>query len=180
MSVVSKLRRIKNLALIGFMGTGKSSVGRIAAEQLGYTFVDTDQLIEQRTGKTISRIFAELGEPVFRDWEKRIVAELGAQSRQVISTGGGLAANPDNLAALKVHSLVICLWASPEVIFERVRNQAHRPLLLAPDALTKIRDLLTQREPFYKQADVLVNTELRSVKEVAQHALHHFNVAVNG
>lgn len=173
------VRKIENLTLVGFMGTGKSSVGRIVAEHLGFVFFDTDQAIEERTGKSINQIFAELGEPAFRDLERRLVAELATRRRLVISTGGGLAANAENLASLKSHSLVVCLWASPEVIYERVRNQSHRPLLLALDPLARIRDLLSKREPFYKQADVLVNTELRSVKEVAQHVLHHFHVAVS-
>jgi shikimate kinase len=88
-----------------------------------------------------------------------------------------LAANAENLASLKTHALVVCLWASPEVIFERVRTQSHRPLLHAPDPLAKIRELIGKREMFYKQADVLVNTERRSVKEVAQHVLHQFHLA---
>src|SRR5688572_157195 len=124
------------------MGTGKSSVGRMAAEQLGFAFLDTDELIEERTGKTITQIFSELGEPVFRDLEKKLVAELATKQKVVISTGGGLAANTENLAALKTHALVVCLWASPEIIFERVRTQSHRPLLHAPEPLAKIRELL--------------------------------------
>ena len=88
-----------------------------------------------------------------------------------------LAAQPDNLASLKEHSLVVCLWASPDVIWERVRHQTHRPLLNDPDPLGQIRALLAAREPFYRQADVLVNTEMRSVKEVAHHVLHHFHAA---
>jgi shikimate kinase len=172
-----KTRTIQNLALIGFMGTGKSSVGRALADQLNFQFVDTDELIETRAGKTITQIFAENGEASFRDLEKCVVTDLKDQQKIVISTGGGLATNPENLESLKVHSLVVCLWASPEGIWERVRNQTHRPLLQTPDPLAKIRDLLTKREPFYKQADVLVNTERRSIKEVVQHVLHQFHIA---
>src|SRR5207253_1739683 len=128
-------------------------------------------------GESVSEIFARHGEAVFRDLEKKVVAELGCQQKIVISTGGGLAANAENLAGLKKNSLVVCLWASPESIWERVRNQTHRPLLRTPDPLGKIRELLAQREPFYKQADVLVNTERRPIKEVVQHVLHQFYVA---
>lgn len=159
------------------MGTGKSSVGRLLAEQLGYTFLDTDEAIEERTGKTINQIFAQFGEPVFRDLEKDLLKELSSRDHLVISTGGGLAANTENLASLKTHALTICLWASPEAIWERVRTQHHRPLLNAPDPLAKMKDLLSKREVFYRQADVLVNTERRSVKEVAQHVLHQFHLA---
>ncbi|MDB6024920.1 MAG: Shikimate kinase [Verrucomicrobiales bacterium] len=174
---MSKPRIIQNLALVGFMGTGKSSVGRALAECLRFDFVDTDDLIESRAGKSIADIFAQNGEPVFRDLEKMVVAELSTHTRLVISTGGGLAANAENLAHLKTHALVVCLWASPETIWERVRMQGHRPLLKTPDPLAKIRELLALREPFYKQSDVLVNTERRSVKEVVQHVLHQFHSA---
>jgi shikimate kinase len=169
-------RQIRNLALIGFMGTGKSSVGRLLAEQLHYGFLDTDELIESRAGKSVSAIFAEDGEPAFRQREKEIVAELASRNRSVIATGGGLGADERNLASLKEHALVVCLWASPDKIWERVRSQTHRPLLREADPLAKIRQLLAAREPFYKQADVLLNTELRSVKEVAQQVIHQFNL----
>src|SRR5262245_34753784 len=130
---MSKPRIIQNLALIGFMGTGKSSVGRSLADHLRFGFVDTDELIECRAGQTISEIFKQHGEPVFRDLESKVVTELSSQQRLVISTGGGLAANPENLASLKTHALVVCLWASPDTIWERVRLQSHRPLLQTPN-----------------------------------------------
>ena len=145
------MRQIYNIALIGFMGTGKSSVGQLVAAQLHFTFLDTDHVIEARAGKSISDIFAQQGEPVFRELEKKIVGELVTRKKTVISTGGGLPANPENLASLKSHSLVVCLWASPGEIWERVRNQTHRPLLLEADPLAKIRSLLEQqREPYYR------------------------------
>jgi len=170
-------RSIHNLALIGFMGTGKSSVGRVVADILHFTFLDTDHVIEARAGKAISDIFAQDGEPVFRQWERRVVEELTRRTRTVIATGGGLPADETNLASLKTHALVICLWASPEAVWERVRGQDHRPLLKEGDPLTRIRELLAAREPFYRQADVLVNTGMRSVREVAQHVLHQFHMA---
>jgi shikimate kinase len=170
-------RSIHNLALIGFMGTGKSCVGRVVADVLHFTFLDTDHVIEARAGKTISDIFAQDGEPAFRQWERRIVEELTRRQKTVIATGGGLPADDANLASLKTHALVICLWASPEAIWERVRGHNHRPLLNETDPLAKIRQLLAVREPYYRQADVLVNTEMRSVREVAQHVLHQFHMA---
>jgi len=170
-------RTIHNLALIGFMGTGKSSVGRLAAAHLHFRFVDTDELIESRAGRSIGEIFLQAGESVFRGIEKQIVSELGKTQRTVISTGGGLAANDENLANLKEHALVVCLWASPEAIWERVHTQTHRPLLQGADPMIRIRELLAKREPFYKRADVLINTEMRSIKEVAQQVLHQFHIA---
>jgi shikimate kinase len=173
-------RRIVNLALIGFMGAGKTSVGRLVAEQLHFDYLDTDDLIVSRTGRSIAEIFKTDGEPAFRALEKQVVGELAGCARTVISTGGGLPTNGENLAALKTHALVVCLWASPEKIWERVKNQTHRPLLHDPEPQKKIRDLLAAREQFYKQADVLVNTDLRNVREVAQQVVHQFRMATPG
>ena len=166
-----------NVALIGFMGAGKTSVGRLVAESLGFEFLDTDELIQSRTGRTIADIFAKEGESAFRALEKQMVQELSAREKTVISTGGGLPTNADNLKALKSYALVVCLWASPEKIWERVRNQSHRPLLHGADPQKKIRELLAVREPFYKQADVLINTDLRSVREATQQIVLQFKLA---
>ena len=170
-------RPLHNIALIGFMGTGKSSVGRLVAGQLRFELVDTDELVESRAGKPISRIFAEDGEPAFREIERQIVAGMTGWRHKVISTGGGLGANEANLANLKQHALVVCLCATPESIWQRVKSQTHRPLLQDPDPLGRIRALLAERTPFYRHADVLVNTEMRSVRDVAQHVLHQFHLA---
>lgn len=158
------------------MGTGKSTVGRLIAEQLNFAFLDTDELVEARAGKAVSAIFASDGETAFRRHEAQVVAELAARASTVIATGGGLGANEANLASLKQHALVVCLWASPEKIWERVRGQSHRPLLHEADPLAKIRQLLAAREPIYKMADVLLSTELRSLHEVAQQAVHQFQL----
>jgi shikimate kinase len=174
---MSSARDIRNIALVGFMGTGKSSVGRLIAGQLHFNFLDTDEMIESRAGKSVSNIFADDGEAAFRKFESDVVAELSSRTKTVISTGGGLGANAANLASLKEHALVVCLWASPEKIWERVRHQTHRPLLQDADPQAKIRRLLAEREPFYKQADVLLNTEVRSLREVAQTVLHQFQLA---
>ena len=169
-------RHIVNLALIGFMGAGKTSVGRLVADQLHFDYLDTDDVTQDRQGRTITDIFATDGEPAFRKLEADLVGELARRTKTVIATGGGLPVNPQNLARLKTCALVFCLWASPEKIWERVRNQTHRPLLHDPDPQKKIQELLAAREPFYKQADVLLNTELRSVREVAQQVVHQFRL----
>lgn len=168
---------MQNLALIGFMGTGKSTVGRLAAHLLHFTFLDTDKVIEARAGKSITEIFQQEGEAAFRAWERRVVEELPRRQRTVIAAGGGLPVQPGNLDSLKSHALVVCLWASPETIYAHVRAHTHRPLLQDPDPLAKIRELLAIREPFYRQADVLVNTEQRSVRDVAQHIILQFHQA---
>jgi shikimate kinase len=168
------LRNIHNLALVGFMGTGKSSVGRIIAHQLQFRFVDTDDLIESQTGMSIPEIFTQQGEPAFREHERRVVEELSQERGIVIAAGGGLVVDTANMASLKNHALVVCLWASPETIWERVRSQTHRPLLQAPDPQSRIRDLLAARAPAYKQADVLIQSGFRSPREVAAQVLHQF------
>ena len=177
---MSKNRHLVNLALIGFMGTGKTSVGWLVAEQLHFHYLDTDEMIQSRTGRTISDIFEKDGEPAFRKLEQQILQELTALKHTVISTGGGLPATAGNLANLKTHALTVCLWASPEKIWERVRNQTHRPLLSGPNPQLKISELLATREPFYRQADVLINTDLRSAREVAQQVIHQFKLAQSG
>jgi shikimate kinase len=173
---VSNTRQHVNLALIGFMGTGKTSVGRLVAEQLHFHYLDTDETIQARTGRSIADIFSKDGEPAFRELEKNLVEELASHKKTVISTGGGLPAHSANLDSLKTHALVVCLWASPEKIWERVKNQSHRPLLHDSDPQKKIRELLAAREPFYRQADVLVNTDIRTVREVVQQVVHQFRL----
>jgi shikimate kinase len=174
---MSATRQIHNLALIGFMGTGKSSVGRLCAMALHFDLIDTDQVIEQRAGQSITEIFTGQGQEAFREMERQLVADMAGWRQRVICAGGGLGANETNLASLKQHSLVVCLWASVETIWQRVRHQGHRPLLQGPEPLENIRTLLEQRTPFYKQADVLVNTEQRNLREVADHVLHQFKAA---
>lgn len=174
--LVSSGRHFRNLALIGFMGTGKSTVGRLLAEQLKFDFLDTDFLIEQRCGKSITEIFTQHSEAMFRQLETQLVAELAHRDRTVIATGGGLPIHPGNLESLKQHALVVCLWASPERIYERVRDQSHRPLLQGTNPLDKIRTLLNEREPFYRRADVLINSDFRPAREVAQQIVNQFRL----
>jgi shikimate kinase len=177
---VNNDRQLANIALIGFMGTGKTSVGRLVAEQLRFEYLDTDEVIQAETGRTITEIFTTDGEPAFRALEEKVVKELAVRKQTVIATGGGLPVNPENLTSLKAHSLVVCLWSSPEKIWERVRHQSHRPLLHDKNPQAKIRELLAAREPFYKQADVLLNTDLRSLREVAQQVVHQFRLESSG
>src|SRR5258708_11918413 len=115
-------RHIQNIALIGFMGTGKSSVGQLVAAQLHFSFVDTDELIQSRAGKSIAEIFSQSGEKMFRDLEAQLVSDLAQMQRTVISTGGGLAANAANPASLKKHALSIPLRPPPQPLCHPARD----------------------------------------------------------
>ncbi len=174
---VSHGRDIRNLALVGFMGVGKSTVGHQLANELGFEFVDTDELIEQQTGMKIGEIFSTAGEPAFRSLEQKVVEDMADWKEKVVATGGGLVAQPGNLERLKRNALVVCLWAGPSTIHQRTRHQSHRPILQTEDPESKIKELLAAREPFYKQADLLISTELRPVREIAFNIAHQFRDA---
>lgn len=167
----------RNLALVGFMGSGKSTVGRMVARQLGLRFVDTDEEIERQSGRRIGEIFAVEGEAGFRALEAKVLQEVIGGEDQVVATGGGLVCHPGNLELLKAGALVVCLWASADTIWERVRHQTHRPLLQVADPHLEVERLLAAREPYYRQAHVLVNSGLRSLREVAAQVAHHFTMA---
>ena len=136
------------VVLTGFMGTGKSTVGRILAELLGYEFVDTDDVIEARHGP-IETIFSERGEEGFRELEREVARELAERDRLVVSTGGRLMLDPVNASVLGPGARVFCLTASAETIAARVLHGRPRPLLAGPSPLEQIRALLAERAPAY-------------------------------
>ncbi|MGE4488307.1 MAG: shikimate kinase [Kiritimatiellales bacterium] len=138
----------RNIILVGFMGTGKTVTGRILAERTGMELVDMDSLIEQRQGRAISEIFATDGEPAFRVMERALVQELAQRDGLIISTGGGIVLNPDNIADFEKNGFVACLTASPETIFQRLESDTSRPLL-SGDKKEQIGALLAKRLPLY-------------------------------
>lgn len=141
-----------NIILTGFMGTGKTTLGRLLAKRIGYEFVDTDVLIEEQTSLSISKIFETQGEAAFRQLESGLVKELALKEGQVIATGGGLVLNQSNVKVLAATGYIICLTASPEDILARVSKQQNsRPLLSEKDPRAKIDELLRQRDVVYKQ-----------------------------
>ena len=167
-------RQIRNIALTGFMGCGKTAVGRVVARVAGFEFLDTDQFIEEHVGMSIPRIFEEHGEETFRRYEREVVARLAEREETVIATGGGLLVDAGNMATMKQYAMVFCLWASPESIWRRVKGQSHRPLLNTDDPKQRIIDLLEERKPAYSRSDMLINTEYRSAKDVAHLILGQF------
>ncbi len=165
----------KNIILTGFMGTGKSTLGRMLAGELGYEFIDTDQLIEERLDKTIAEFFRDEGETKFRNIEAKLAQELANRQELVIATGGGLMINPENVAALGRTGQILCLVATPEEILERISLQpGTRPLLKDPNPLQKIIELLEQRATTYDKF-TQVSTSNQSQKQLVAELLQHIN-----
>ncbi|MFZ5639864.1 MAG: shikimate kinase [Bacillota bacterium] len=163
-----------NLVLTGFMGTGKTTVGKKVARELGMEFVDTDKEIEQVTGLAVSEIFYRYGEIRFRSEEQAAVRRLAQGDNRVIATGGGVVLNQENMTHLRANGVVVCLAASPEVIYERVRRKKTRPLLATEDPKATIRELLQEREQFYRVADVIVDTSGKNPEQVRDEVIAIF------
>ena len=156
------------VVLTGFMGTGKTSLGRRVAARLAQPFLDTDTLIEQREGRSVAAIFAADGEAHFRAAERRAIAEAVAVPGAVISTGGGAIVDPENFAMLRAAAPVVCLVARPDVILARTSTaEGVRPLLRGGDPRRRIDQLLAERAPAYARADLTLDTSDRSVDELA-------------
>lgn len=149
-----------NIVLIGFMGSGKSTVGKQLSKLLGYTFVDTDLYIEQKENMTVSEIFAKHGEAYFRTLETEVAEVLSHKERLVIATGGGMILNKKNAQTLRSNALSVWLKVSPETVLERLKNDTSRPLLNHPNKTKAIEELLLQRNAMYNAAcDVNVNAD---------------------
>ncbi len=166
-----------NVLLIGFMGAGKTTVGKLLAERLGYQFVDTDDLIVQRAGKTIPRIFAEDGEARFRELETEVIRSLAGCQRHVIALGGGAVKREGNLPLLKAAGPIVYLAASPEELARRIHAMpGTRPLIdgdsakkTLPEVEERVRELLAERLPLYERAaDVVIETTGLTAEEVCQ------------
>ncbi|MBI4552492.1 MAG: 3-dehydroquinate synthase [Candidatus Latescibacteria bacterium] len=165
-----------NIVLVGFMGTGKTAVGKTLAAALGLAFVDTDAMIEMQTGLSIPEIFRTRGEPGFRAIEKEIVRGLAGATDHVIATGGGVVLDAENVRILKLLGPVVHLTAAPEVILARTGGDAsERPMLAGTDALERIKELLAFRAPFYAQADDTIDTSNLDAYAVARRVLESVN-----
>lgn len=138
-----------NIILIGFMGAGKTVVGQLLAKELSLNFLDTDELVEAAAGKKISQIFQLDGEETFRQLETEVLKTLQDYDNFVLSTGGGIILKEENRQLLKALGQILLLWAKPEVVYERIKNEKHRPLLQVPDPQAEVLKILTEREPIY-------------------------------
>lgn len=159
---------MNNIYLLGFMATGKTSVGRKLAKMKKWRFLDLDDLIELRQRMTISDIFAKKGEAYFRSVEKNILREVSKEKRFVIACGGGIVLNKENIAVMKQTGKLICLEASVEAILKRARGSSARPLLNVDDQKERIVSLLAFRKPFYRQVDHTIDTSKLSEDQVAK------------
>jgi shikimate kinase len=160
-----------NLYLVGFMGTGKSTVGRAVAQRLGFAPLDSDHEIERQRGKTIPEIFASDGEAAFRVMEREFIDHGHPAERTVVACGGGLVVQPGMLALLKTKGVVVCLHASLETILARTARHQHRPLLVAENPEERIRTLYAAREPVYKQSGTVILTDARPLNDIVAHVL---------
>ena len=159
-----------SIALIGFMGTGKTAVGSVLAAKLGKEFIELDAVIEQKAGKSIPEIFQQDGEIAFRELEIEVTREVADKKEAVIACGGGLVLNTINIDRLRKECIIICLTASPGVILRRTSGDTdERPLLAVADRARQIRELLKSRKPFYERAaDIIMNTSRLSINSVVK------------
>ncbi len=162
---------IPNLYLVGFMGTGKTTVGRQVARELGAEFLDSDREIERTAGRPVAEIFSEDGEAAFRGLERKFIDEGHPARGCVVACGGGLIVPDGMLELLLARGVVVCLHASLAMILQRTTHTAHRPLLQVADRASRISELYAQREAVYRRAALTVLTDRRTQREVVAHVL---------
>jgi shikimate kinase len=160
-----------NLYLVGFMGTGKTTVARAVGQRLAFHVIDSDHEIERLKGKSIPDIFAQEGEPAFRGFERDFIERGHPDQRTVIACGGGLVVQPNMLELLKSKGVVVCLHASLETILARTSRHRNRPLLAVENPEERIRTLYAAREPIYKQSGTVILTDARPLNDVISHVI---------
>ncbi|MGA2091198.1 MAG: shikimate kinase [Endomicrobiales bacterium] len=160
-----------NIALTGFMGTGKTTTGKLLAKKLGWEFVDIDAIIERNAEMSVSDIFAHFGELNFRDRETQAIKQLSTLDKKVFSCGGGAVLRSENMDILEKTGMIVCLTASPEVIYQRVHHHTTRPLLKVSDPLKTIKELLATREPFYRRCTCTINSDTLSPEQIVEEIL---------
>ncbi|TAN42895.1 MAG: shikimate kinase [Nitrospirae bacterium] len=158
---------MKNIVLTGFMGTGKTEVGRELARMLSMKLIDIDAEIELARGMKINDIFRDLGEPAFRDIETEMIRAITKGRNLIISAGGGAVLREENMQALRENGIVFCLTAGPDTILQRTSQHDDRPLLKVDDPRKRIKELLELRRPFYEKAGIMIDTEEKNPFEIA-------------
>lgn len=160
-----------NLYLVGFTGTGKSTVGRHAARELGFEFVDSDHAIEATHGKAVAQIFADEGEAAFRALERTFMESGHPATGCVVACGGGLIVPTGMLELVKARGVVVCLHAPLATVLQRTARTAHRPLLQVENREERLRTLFAAREEIYRRTGTMVLTEGRPMREIVAHVL---------
>jgi len=163
---------MENIVLVGFMGTGKTTVGRLLANKLNRQFIDVDRKIEENCGMPVSEIFKTYGEAFFRQQEQLVIKDLLPRGNAVVATGGGAVLFSENIINLKNHGIMIGLEASPEVIIRRIGGDASRPLLNAPNREELVSKLLQERASRYRMADFSVDTSTLTAEEVSEEIIY--------
>lgn len=158
----------RNIVLIGFMGSGKSVVSQRLASRLKRKIISTDEMMVKREGRSIAEIFRDSGEDYFRQCEKKIIKDISRETEGIIDCGGGVVLDPENLASLKEKGILFYLEASPEIIYQRVKGQRHRPLLDCENSRARIEELLRARRPFYQQADYTIDADRKSAEQACK------------
>ncbi|MFT3871020.1 MAG: shikimate kinase, partial [Nibricoccus sp.] len=159
---------------VGFMGTGKTTVGRAVAQRMGFQLLDSDVEIERKAGKPIPEIFATQGEPAFRAMEREFIEQGHPAEKCIVACGGGLVVQPGMLELLQSKGIVMCLHASVETILKRTQGSKHRPLLNVENPLERIQALYAQREPVYRRAGTLILTDGRPLTDIVAHVVRAY------
>lgn len=167
---------MKNIVLTGFMGTGKTAVGKKLSRFLNMELVDVDTEIEKSKGMSINDIFKKFGEPRFREIETEMIKKLSGKENIIISTGGGAVLKQENMDILREKGITVCLMAKPETILMRTSHNSNRPLLQVEDPLGKIKELLNFRKPFYEKADIMIDTEEKTPIQIAEEIIEEIRI----
>ena len=158
-----------NIVMVGFMGTGKTSVSRALARKTGWHCLDVDEWVVKKAGRTIPAIFEAEGEEGFRNRETEALREIRDGERQIVAGGGGIVLRPENIAIMKARGTVVCLTASPETVFARVGRDSNRPNLNGRRSAAGIAELMEKREMAYREAaDLLISTDHKTVDAIAE------------
>ncbi|MBM3710518.1 MAG: shikimate kinase [Actinobacteria bacterium] len=171
---MKKIRQIedKNISLTGFMGSGKSTIGKILAEKLNFLFLDLDTIIELSEGKKISEIFSEYGEKYFRDAESEVIKKIYFNRNCVFSCGGGVVLKKENMDIIKSQSIIIYLKISPQTAYERLKNVNDRPLLSEKNRRITVENLIKKRQALYKgYADIIIDADSDKPETIAEYII---------
>ncbi len=168
-----------NIVLIGFMGSGKTTIGKTLATFLNYTFIDTDEQIECQEKRSITEIFKTSGEKYFRKIESKVIKEIAQGQKQIIATGGGIIKKRENIHFLQTTGFLVYLDASIEQIYQNLKNDETRPLLQGRNKKDTIREMLKERKPFYVQAaDLILPVDKRSIHDITKDLYHQIKEVI--